>query len=118
MSEEFFEKIGIKTDEIKNIFRTIKLIQKRMKDNDLTHLEYIHVYDKLSYEFDNFFNTYPSIFVAIIKGSDLSTYVSTLYYRDKVLTGEMRESDIADMLATKYFPPELKKESDNILKSK
>lgn len=102
----------IKTPSVLNLLETIKKIQKRMKDPDIANLEYIHVYDKLGKEFDDFFNQYTSIFVKVIKGEDLKIIASVLYYKDQVLRGLVTEEVLSDKLATMYLPPELKKDAD------
>lgn len=113
MSEELF---GMATPDIINILKTIKLIQKRMKDPDVVDLEYIKVYDKLGKEFTLFFDTYTHIFTKVIRGESLNTLAAGLYYQDKMLRGLMTEEEIADLLAKKYLPSNLKQESDMKLK--
>lgn len=107
---------GIKSPDVIYIMRTIKEIQKRMKDPDIKNLEYIRVYDILGKEFDHFFNRYTGIFVRVIRGEDLSTLASALYYKDQVLRGLITEEQLADKLASKYLPTNLKDESDAKLK--
>lgn len=102
----------IKSPIILNLLETIKKIQKRMKDPDVKDLEYIHVYDKLGKEFDDFFNQNTSIFVKVIKGEDLKIISSVLYYKDQVLRGLLTEDLLSDKLATMYLPPELKRDAD------
>lgn len=106
----------IKHPEIIEIMRTIKKIQNRMKDPDVKDLEYIRVYDKLGKEFDDFFTRNTGIFVRVIRGENLATLASVLYYRDKVLRGLMTQEEIADKLANKFLPAHLKAESDIKLK--
>lgn len=102
----------IKSPNVLNVMRTIKAIQKRMKDPDVTNLEYIYVYDKLGKEFSDFFEKHNVIFTKVIRGENLNTIASVLYYKDKVDRGLMTESQISDMLAKKYLPANLKAESD------
>ena len=117
-------KTNITDDELKEIttpsviyiIKTIKEIQKRMKDPDIAKLEYIRVYDTLGKEFDHFFNKYTGIFVKVIRGENLSTLASVLYYKDKVAKGLLTEEQLADRLAKKYLPANLKSESDAKLK--
>jgi hypothetical protein len=106
----------IKSKEVINILLTCKQIQKRMRDSDNLHLEFIQLYDKLGKEFDNFFTEYTNIFIAILRGENLSTIASTLFYKDKIVKGHMTESELSDKLTTKYWPPELKAEADKKLK--
>lgn len=106
----------IVSPEMVSIFKTIKQIQKRMKDDDVKNLEYIRVYDKLSYEFDDFFNSYTSIFVKVLRGDDLTVVASVLYYRDQVNRGLITEAQLSDRLATRYLPKNLKAQSDAKLK--
>lgn len=108
--------LGITSPEIINIMKTIKLIQKRMKMTDIANLEYIRVYDTLSKEFDTFFTRYTSMFISVIRGENLTTLASVLYYKDQVLRGLITEQELADKLAAKYFPANLKAESDAKLK--
>lgn len=107
---------SIKSTEIINMMRTIKAIQKRMKDPDIICLEYIRVYDQLGREFNDFFEKYTSIFVKVIRGENLNTLASVLYYKDQVLRGIITEAELSDKLATKYLPAKLKAESDAKLK--
>lgn len=111
--EEAFDRIGIKSPEIRNVIRTIKSIQTRLKEEDVKHLSYIETYDKLSYEFNDFFENHTRIFITVIKGEDLSSLVSSLYYKDKVINGELTEKYVADELAEKFIPKELRQQSDN-----
>lgn len=106
----------ITSPNILNIMRTIKAIQKRMKDPDVVNLEYIYVYDKLGKEFNDFFENHGVIFTKVIRGENLNTIASVLYYKDKVDRGLLTESQVADMLAKKYLPANLKAESDAKLK--
>jgi hypothetical protein len=107
---------GITSPEIIYIMTTIKRIQQRMKDPEIAKLEYIRVYDQLGKEFDAFFERYTGIFVKVIRGENLSTLASVLFYKDQVLRGLMTEEELADQLASKYLPANLKKESDAKLK--
>lgn len=106
----------ITTPEVLVIMKTIKAIQNRMKDPDIVGLEYIRVYDKLGQEFSNFFDTYTKIFTLVIRGENLNTVASVLYYKDKVAKGLMTEAQVSDMLAKKYLPDHLKAESDARIK--
>jgi hypothetical protein len=107
---------GIRSPEILYIMRTIKLIQKRMKDPDIKNLEYVRVYDQLGREFDSFFNRYTGIFISVIRGENLQTLASVLYYKDQELRGLTTEAEVADKLANKYFTPAQKAASDAKLK--
>ena len=108
---------SISTPEVLYIIKTIKQIQKRMKDPDMTNIEYIRVYDKLSHEFDDFFNRYTGIFAKVTKGEDLSVLASALYYKDQVAKGLISEADLSNKLAETYLPKKLKDESDMKIKS-
>lgn len=99
-----------------NIMKTIKLIQKRMKDPDVRDLDYIRVYDKLGKEFQNFSDTQPRIFTMVIRGENMNLLASILYYKDKVDRGLLLESQLADMVAKAYMPANLKRESDQKIK--
>lgn len=114
----------VSNDELKEItspavlyiMHTIKQIQKRMKDPDIRGLEYIRVYDQLGREFDDFFNRYTGIFVKVVRGENLSTLASVLYYKDKVDQGLMSEEELSEKLANKYLPANLKADSDAKIK--
>ena len=106
----------ITTPSVIYIMKTIKQIQKRMKDPDVANLEYILVYDKLSKEFEQFFDRYTGIYIKVIRGENLTTVASALYYKDKVDRGLMNQDELSDMLAKKYLPAELKAESDARIK--
>lgn len=107
---------SIKSPEIIDIMRTIKLIQKRMKDPDMVNQEYIRVYDKLGKEFDSFFTRYTGIFVKVIRGENLNTLASVLYYRDQQLRGFITEQELSEKLAQKYLTPDQKAASDASIK--
>lgn len=114
----------IMTDDIKcisspnliNILRTIKAIQKRMKDPEIKNLEFIQMYDKLGKEFEDFFNKHTKIFTMVIKGENLRILASVLYYKDKIEKGLMTEQQLSEMLAEKYLPSHLKAEADARIK--
>ena len=106
----------ITTSSVLYIMKTIKQIQKRMKDPDIARLEYIRVYDTLGKEFDEFFEKYTGIFIKVIRGENLSTVASALYYKDKVERGLITQDELSDMLATKYLPADLKAEADAKIK--
>ena len=108
--------LEIKSPYVLAIMKIIKQIQRRMKDPDIRNLEYSRVYDTLSKEFDEFFTKYTSIFIKVVRGESLDILSANLYYLDKVARGLIKESEVADMLATKYIPEHLKKESDIKLK--
>ncbi|MEM0354103.1 MAG: hypothetical protein QXW79_00840 [Thermoplasmata archaeon] len=106
----------ITSPEIIYIMQTIKQIQKRMKDPDLAKLDYISIYDQLGREFEYFFNRYTSIFVKVIRGESLNTVAAILFYKDKMAKGLITEEQLSEMLAKKYLPEDLKKESDAKIK--
>lgn len=114
------QKTKITDEELKNIvspnvyyiIKTIKTIQNRMKDPDVSGLEYIQVYDKLGKEFSDFFDKYTAIFTKVIRGENLNTIASVLYYKDKVERGLITESQLSELLAKKYLPTHLKEEAD------
>lgn len=110
------QEFQITTPYVLAIMRIIKQIQQRMKDPDIVDLDYPRMYNKLSLEFDEFFNKFTSIFVKVTRGESLNIIAANLYYLDKVAKGEMEESAVADMVATKYLPKHLKEESDLKLK--
>jgi hypothetical protein len=107
---------NITTPSVIQIMKTIKAIQNRMKDPDVAGLEYIRVYDKLGKEFDAFFDKHTTIFTKVIRGENLNTIASVLYYKDKVQRGLITETQLSDLLAKKYLPSHLKAESDAKLK--
>lgn len=110
------ELMEITTPSVLYIMKTIKAIQKRMKDPDIAGLGYTEVYDKMGKEFSDFANRYISIFTKVIRGENLNTIASILYYKDKIAKGLMTEEQLSDMLATKYLPKHLKEESDAKIK--
>jgi hypothetical protein len=107
---------NISTPELVYIMSTIKQIQKRMKDPDISKLEYIRVYDVLGREFDPFFNRYTGIFVKVIRGESLQTIAAVIYFKDQVIKGLTTEEKVADMLAKKFYTKEMKEQSDANLK--
>lgn len=104
--------MGITSPEVINIMQNIKAIQKRMKESDVRNLQYAEAYDKLSHEFNTFFERYTGIFIKVIRGENLNTLASVLYYRDQVLRGLMSEEDLSDKLASTYLPANLKADAD------
>lgn len=107
---------SITSPNVMYIIKTIKDIQKRMKDSDVENLEYIEVYDKLGKEFLYFFDTYTNIFTKVVKGEDLHTIASALYYKDKIEKGLITEPQLSELLANKYLPSHLKEEADAKIK--
>jgi len=87
-----------------------------MKDPDMVNLEYVRVYDQLGREFDDFFTRHTSIFVSVIRGEDLKTLSSVLFYKDKQLRGLVTEDELSKGLAEIFLPPDLKAKSDANLK--
>lgn len=110
--------LNITSPSIIYIIKTIKEIQKRMKDPDIINEEYIYAYNKLSSEFSDFIEKYGyiNIFTKVLKGEDLSNIACILYYKDKVQKGLMTESALSELISKKFLPENLKKESDIKLK--
>jgi len=106
----------IKSPEVIYILQTIKKIQQRMKDPEILQMEYIRRYDKLSYEFDDFFQRYTGIFARVTKGENLDVLASVLYQRDQVLRGIITEEELSDKLAEKFLTKEQKTDADQRLK--
>lgn len=106
----------ITTPSVLYIMKTIKAIQKRMKDPDLVNLDYIKVYTQLVKEFSEFADKYTRIFTKVVRGENLDTVASVLYYKDKIARGLMTEEQLSDLLATKYLPNHLKQEADAKIK--
>lgn len=107
----------IKSPTVLYIIATIKNIQKRMKEPDLTNCEYIRVYDVLGREFRNFADSYTSIFTKVIRGENLSTIATILYYKDQIDRNLLTEQQLSQMLASKYLPENLRQESENNIKN-
>lgn len=106
----------IKSPNVIYIMKTIKAIQKRMKDPDIVNLEYIRVYDTLGKEFPDFFDRYTAIFTKVIRGENLNTVAAVLYYKDKVDRELITEDQLSDMVAAKILPPHIYEESKAKLK--
>ena len=98
----------ITTPEVINIIKTIKQIQKRMLDPDLVDQDFAIVYNTLCNEFSDFVENNTQIFMTIVKGKDIRTVCEVLYFRDKVLKGEMTESELSDLLAKRFIPEKLR----------
>ena len=107
---------SIKSPEVVYILQTIKKIQQRMKDPEILQMEFIRRYDKLSYEFNEFFERYTGIFARVVKGENLDVLASVLYQRDQVLRGIITEEELSNKLAEKYLTKEQKAEADQKLK--
>ncbi|AYV85067.1 MAG: hypothetical protein Satyrvirus2_78 [Satyrvirus sp.] len=114
ISEEELREIT--SPSVINIIRTIKAVQKRMKEPDISKLEYIRAYDQLSKEFDEFSEKYTTIFTNVVRGANLATIASILYYKDKVEKGLITEEQLSELLAKKYLPANLKAEADMKIK--
>ena len=95
---------GIRSKNILEVIENIKKIQKRMLDPDLVDAPYVETYGTLSQEFSDFFNTHTNIFSKVVRGDDLMTVAQALFYKDKVNMGQMKESDLSQILADKYLP--------------
>lgn len=104
--------LDIKSKKVIEILKTIKQIQKRMKDPEIQKLEYIEVYDLLSKEFEEFCDNNTTIFTKVVRGEDLNLIASILYYKDKVERGIITEAELSEILAKKYLPANLKNLSD------
>jgi hypothetical protein len=102
----------IQSPEVLDIIKTIKAIQQRMKDDDNKKLDSLRLYDKLSYEFNDFFERYTKIFVQVIKCENMRTIASVLYYKDLQLRGLITEAQISEKLAATYLTPEMKDLAD------
>ncbi|AGF85309.1 hypothetical protein QJ854_gp473 [Moumouvirus goulette] len=116
MSGDKIDKFGITDPRVIEIMKTIKLIQKRMKDPDLINLEYIMVYDILGKEFLYFSDRYTEIFTKVIRGEKMDIIASILHYMDKIYKGNMTESELSEMLANKFLPANLKADADAKIK--
>ena len=103
----------ISTPSVIYIMKSIKTIQKRMKDPDMAGLEYVRVYDTLAREFAEFSDKYTFIFTKVVRGENLNTLASILFYKDQVERGLITEEQLSELLAKKYLPAHLKEESDN-----
>lgn len=93
---------NITSPQVLYIIETIKKIQKRMKESDLINSSYIEVYDTITKEFSNFSDNYTSIMTSVVKGENLNTIASILYYKDLHEKGLITEAELADSLAKKY----------------
>lgn len=115
-SDLFFESINITSPQVIYILKTIKAIQKRMKDPDLVNAEYIRVYDKLCTEFDYFTEKYTDIFTKVVRGEPLATIGSVLFHKNKMDNGETDQDKLRDALMEKYWPENLKQEAKEKMK--
>lgn len=111
-NNEDYKSLGIMSPSVLYIIKTIKAIQKRMKDPDLVNSEYIRVYNQLSDEFSDFIEKYGyiNIFTKVIKGDDLSNLCCILFYKDKVQKGEMTEAELSELVFKKFMPEGIQKE--------
>lgn len=98
---------SIESPQMKVVVTTIKEIQKRLKDSDIKNLEFSRAYDILSNEFNDFFLKYTSIFIKVIRGEDLATVAAVIFYKDKVLSGKLSETDVMNMTMAKFLPENL-----------
>lgn len=110
------KELGITSPHTVYMLKTIKNIQKRMKDPDIVNLEYVRVYDILGKEFSYFADVHTRIFTKVIRGESFNTIAPILFYKDKIEKGSMTEQELSNMLAEKYIPKHLKEESDAKIK--
>lgn len=101
---------AIRSPKIKQLAVTIKQIRRRMQDPDIACLSTPQRYEKLSYEFNDFFERYTRIYTKVVMNESLSVIASCLYYYDQVEQGNITEKEITDGLVDKFFPENLKKE--------
>lgn len=94
----------IKDPELVDLLKTIKQFQARLKQFQGTYAQACETMEK---EFPDFASKYNSIFVMLIRGDKYDTLGKVLYYRSKVLNGEMEESELASILAEKYIPSDI-----------
>lgn len=115
-TDVFIESSGITSPQVIYILKTIKAIQKRMKDPDLVNVEYIRVYDKLSIEFEYFIEKYTDIFTKVVRGESLATIGSVLFHKNKMDNGGTSQEKLRDALMEKYWPENLKNEAKEKMK--
>lgn len=94
----------IRDPDLVNILKTIKQIQARMKKPDLVNEGYAVVYETLLDEFPDFSTKYNSIFLNVIRGDKIESLATVLYYRSKVVNGEITEEELSQKLASQYLP--------------
>lgn len=100
---------NIKSALVTGIILSIKQIQKRLKDPDVACLSYYEALEKMTSEFTQFATDHGSIFTKVVGCEDLSTIASILYYKDKVDSGAMTESEVSSLVNKKYIPEKLLK---------
>lgn len=93
---------NLSSPQVLYIIDTIKKIQKRMKEPDLINSPYIEVFDTISKEFSSFSDNYTYIMTLVVKGENLNTVASILYYKDLHEKGLITEEELANSLAKKY----------------
>lgn len=112
---------------VKILFDTVRAIKIRINQNDVKTLSFPEIYQKMTDEFPTFASQQPRMFVRLIettkpemtpveKQKVMDNICSVLYYRDKVVRGLITEEEVADIVAGRYLTPELKAESDRLLK--
>lgn len=104
MTDNIPELPFVKDLELIGILKTIKQIQARMKQSDLVNAEFAIVYETLLDEFPEFTTKYNNIFLSLIRGDKTESLATILYYRSKVVNGEMTEEELSNKLAEKYMP--------------
>lgn len=90
------------------IIITVKEMQKRMLDQDLVNEEFAVNYDRLSREFNDFFEKYPNIFSLVVKCKDPYVLAQIVYFYSKCMKGEKSEEEIANMVFSKLHKPNQK----------
>lgn len=99
---------GIESPSIRAMIDTIKVIRKRLRDPDISYLGPADKYDRLSKEFNTFFESETQLFIKVIRGESPYIISSILIYKDLVMRGEMTESDIGKCLADKFIPKHIR----------
>lgn len=108
MTDSIPELPFIKDQQLTDLLRTIKQFQWRMKEPDLMSASYAEACEILQDEFPEFSKNYNSIFLMLMRGDKYDALATVLYYRSKVANGEMQEEKLANMVADKYIPKELR----------
>lgn len=108
MTDSIPELPFIKDQQLMELLFTIKQFQSRMKEPDLMSASYAEACEILQDEFPEFSKNYNSIFLMLLRGDKYDTLATVLYHRSRVLNGEIQEEELANMLADKYIPKELR----------
>lgn len=106
----------LESQQVLYILQSAKYMQRRMKEPGIKGMPFANQYDTLSKDknLDHFFNRYTGIFIKVLenKPRTMAVLAGNLYFMDQKYKGNISESQLANILSSKYMTEEQKKDSD------